>query len=162
MSRYDSQASYSTYEFLPHKELLQIRDILVCFRVYVCVCVCVYCVSVWTYACIHSGSGMFALSRYIYVQAFGYCRFLEKLENTLHSWEPVAVSLKFYVLNARIYVRIASSFERGRAFYGAAFYSVFAARCLSRFAGVRSREGSCFPQSLFRDVRVRFKRDGQP
>lgn len=43
----------------------------------------------WT--CTHvyiSGSGMFALffrGIYIYVQAFGYCRFLEKLENMLHS-----------------------------------------------------------------------------
>lgn len=57
---------------------------------------CMYantCVNVYMYI-MHayiSGSGTFALLRYIYVQAFGYCRFLEKLENTLHSREPIAV-----------------------------------------------------------------------
>lgn len=42
------------------------------------------------------GSGMFALLRYIYIQAFGYCRFLEKLENTLPLAGSRLPSLNFY------------------------------------------------------------------
>jgi len=51
-----------------------------------------------------SGSGTFALLRYIYVQAFGYCRFLEKLENMLHSQEPIAVSEFFFEFLRLTYV----------------------------------------------------------
>jgi len=81
-----------------HNNFLQVKDILVgiCTQTHVCKrIICMYSMHVYI-----SGSGTFALLRYIYVQAFGYCRFLEKLENTLHSQEPIAVSeffLNFYV-----------------------------------------------------------------
>ena len=51
-----------------------------CMYATTCVNVCMFSMHVYI-----SGSGTFVLLRYIYVQAFGYCRFLEKLENTLHS-----------------------------------------------------------------------------
>lgn len=51
-----------------------------CIYANTCVNVCMFSMHVYI-----SGSGTFVLLRYIYVQAFGYCRFLKKLENTLHS-----------------------------------------------------------------------------
>lgn len=51
-----------------------------CMYANTCVNVCMFSMHVYI-----SGSGTFVLLRYIYVQAFEYCRFLEKLENTLHS-----------------------------------------------------------------------------
>lgn len=50
-------------------------------------CIHVNVTRVWkTYACIHFWKwNVRIIEVYIYVQAFGYCRFLEKLKNMLRS-----------------------------------------------------------------------------
>lgn len=110
------------------------------------------------------GSGMFALLRYIYVQAFEYCPFLEKelIENMLHVIrEPVAVSDYFFLLLIvkRIYVYSDRTILREDEEFLELTVPFFLPP-LFRFSpppyfSLFYLEESCFLQSLFRNVRIR-------